>query len=178
MTEMEIICAGYGGQGVLVTGLIIANAAMEDGKEILWYPSYGVEVRGGTANCNVKISEDEIASPFIRKADIVIAMNEASVTKFEPRVKDGGILLVNSSTVKPRKYRDNIKVYEVPASEIANRAENPKGANVVVLGVLAKKARLFGVEYLRKSMQDFFLNKGKDNPKNAICFDEGVSYFE
>lgn len=178
MAKTEIICAGFGGQGVLVTGLIIANAAMEDDKEILWYPSYGVEMRGGTANCNVKISDEEIASPFVKEADIVIALNEASVTKFEPRVKPGGYLFVNSSTVKHRDYRDDIHVYEIPASDIAYESENPRGTNVVVLGALAKTTGLFDPDYLRESIDSFFLKKGKNNPKNAVCFNKGVEYFD
>lgn len=178
MEKTEIICAGFGGQGVLVTGLIIANAAMENDREILWYPSYGVEMRGGTANCNVKISDEEIASPFVKEADIVIALNEASVSKFEPRVKENGYLFINSSTVKPRKYRSNIHVYEIPASDIANKADNPKAANVVVLGALAKNTDLFNPDYLRKSIDSFFEKKGKINPRNAVCFNEGMKYFE
>lgn len=178
MATTEIICAGFGGQGVLVTGLIIANAAMDGDQEILWYPSYGVEMRGGTANCNVKVSDEEIASPFVKNADIVIALNEASVTKFEPRVKDGGYLFINSSTVAPREYRDNINVIEIPASEIANSEGNPKGANIVILGALAKKTPLFEPDFLREAIDRFFTKKGKINPKNAICFDRGVAYFD
>lgn len=178
MEKTEIICAGFGGQGVLVMGLIIANAAMENDREILWYPSYGVEMRGGTANCNVKISDEEIASPFVKEADIVIALNEASVSKFEPRVKENGFLFINSSTVKPRNYRSNIHVYEIPASDIANKAGNPRAANVVVLGALAKNTDLFKPDYLRKSIDSFFEKKGKFNPRNAVCFNEGMKYFE
>lgn len=174
MATTEIICAGFGGQGILVTGLIIANAAMDQDRNILWYPSYGVEMRGGTANCNVKISDEEIASPFAKNPDIVIAMNDASVNKFESRIKPGGCLFVNSSTVKPRTYRDDIKVYMVPATEIANSVGNPRGANIVVLGALSKVTDLFDSAYLRESIDSFFLKKGKVNPKNAVCFDKGV----
>lgn len=177
MAKTEIICAGYGGQGVLVTGLIIANAAMQSDRHILWYPSYGVEMRGGTANCSVKISDEDIASPFIKAADILIAMNDASVIKFEPRVKPGGIMIVNSSTVKPRKYRDGIKVVEIPATDIAIRENNRKGTNVVILGALAKNTDLFDMKYLRNSIDSFFEAKGKYNPLNAVCFDKGVEYF-
>ena len=174
MATTEIICAGFGGQGILVTGLIIANAAMDQDREILWYPSYGVEMRGGTANCNVKISDEEIASPFAKNPNIVIAMNDASVIKFEPKVVPGGYLFVNSSTVKPRTYRDDIHVIQVPASEIANSVGNPRGANIVVLGALAAVTDLFEPAYLRESIDAFFLKKGKVNPKNGICFDKGV----
>ena len=174
MATTEIICAGFGGQGILVTGLIIANAAMDQDRNILWYPSYGVEMRGGTANCNVKISDEEIASPFAKTPDIVIAMNEASVNKFEPTVKPGGYLFVNSSTVKPREYRSDIHVVQVPASDIANSVGNARGANIVVLGALAKVTGLFDPAYLRDAIDAFFEKKGKINPKNAVCFDKGV----
>lgn len=177
MAKTEIICAGFGGQGVLVTGLIIAHAAMNNDKNILWYPSYGVEMRGGTANCNVKISDEEIASPFVKEADIVIALNDASVMKFEERVKPGGYLFVNSSTVKPREYRKDIHVIMVPATDIANGEGNPKGANITVLGALAKTTGLFDVDYLRGAIDNFFEKKGKLNPKNAVCFDKGVELF-
>lgn len=175
MATTEIICAGFGGQGVLVTGLILANAAMDQDRNILWYPSYGVEMRGGTANCNVKISDDEIASPFATNLDILIAMNEAAVTKFESRVKPGGHMFVNSSTVKSnRAFRSDIHVHKVPASEIANDVGNSRGANIVILGALAKQTDLFEPAYLRKAIDLFFEKKGKINPQNAVCFDKGV----
>ncbi|MCI9487843.1 MAG: oxidoreductase [Lachnospiraceae bacterium] len=177
MAKTEIICAGFGGQGVLVTGLIIAHAAMNNDQNILWYPSYGVEMRGGTANCNVKISDEEIASPFVKEADIVIALNDASVMKFEERVKPGGYLFVNSSTVKPREYRKDIHVIMVPATDIANSEGNPRGANITVLGALAKTTGLFDVDYLRGAIDSFFEKKGKINPKNAVCFDKGAALF-
>lgn len=176
MATTEIICAGFGGQGVLVTGLIIANAAMDQDRNILWYPSYGVEMRGGTANCNVKISDDEIASPFCTHPDLVIAMNDASVIKFEERIKPGGKLFVNSSAVKPREYRKDIDVYMIPASEIANAESNPRGTNIVILGALSIVTDLFEPDYLRASIDSFFEKKGKINPKNALCFDKGVEY--
>lgn len=178
MAKTEIICAGFGGQGVLVTGLILAHAAMNNDQNILWYPSYGVEMRGGTANCNVKISDDEIASPFVKEADIVIALNDASVMKFEERVRPEGYLFVNSSTVKPREYRKDIRVILVPATDIANGEGNPRGANIAVLGALAKVTGIFGVDYLRSSVDHFFEKKGKINPKNALCFDKGAALFD
>src|SRR5665647_3698314 len=106
MTEM--ICAGFGGQGVLTTGMLLINAGMKQGKHVLFYPSYGSEMRGGTANCTVKISDKKIPSPMIRAADIVFTMNSPAVDKFESRLKPGGLLLVNSTLVdENRKYRDD-----------------------------------------------------------------------
>lgn len=133
----EIICAGFGGQGVLVAGLIIANAAMEQGRYVTWYPSYGSEMRGGTANCNIKISDREIASPYAKKPDILFSMNEASVEKFEPSVRPGGVMLVNSSlTSAGRQYRRDIRVVPVPATELAAQLHNERGANIVMLGAM------------------------------------------
>ena len=97
----EIICAGFGGQGVLVAGNILAFAGMEAGKIITWYPSYGSEMRGGTANCNIKISDEEIASPYVKAPDVLICLNEVSIGKFMDTMKPGAILVVNSSLCSP-----------------------------------------------------------------------------
>ena len=172
----EIICAGFGGQGVLVVGMIITYAGMDEGKNVTWFPSYGAEMRGGTANCTVKINKDEIASPYSKKLDILIALNEVSINKFENQLKPGGTLVVNSSLVSEnRDYRDDINVVKVDATNIANELDNPRGMNIVALGAMAKSTGLFDTEYLKKSIDKFFADKGKVNPKNALCFDRGVS---
>ncbi|MDR0621852.1 MAG: 2-oxoacid:acceptor oxidoreductase family protein [Deltaproteobacteria bacterium] len=177
MAKTDIICAGFGGQGVLVAGLILATAAMDEDKHILWYPSYGVEMRGGTANCNVKISDEEIASPFATELDILFAMNEASINKFEGRLLPNAYLFYNSSVVAPdRQFRPDVKAVGVPANEIAGELGNPKGANIVMLGALAKTTGLFGLDYLKRTVDAYFENKGKHNPKNAPCFDRGAAY--
>ena len=98
---VEIICSGFGGQGVLVAGTIIADAGMEQGKNVTWYPSYGSEMRGGTANCNVKISDEEIASPYCDQLDILFTLNDAAIDKFESQLRPGGSLLTNSSPPVP-----------------------------------------------------------------------------
>ena len=116
---VEMICAGFGGQGVLTTGLILAEAGMKLGMNVLWYPSYGSEMRGGTANCTIKFSDKEIASPCAKKIDILMAMNAPAIDKFESSLRPGGLLLVNSSLVHEREYRDDIKVVKVPMTEIA-----------------------------------------------------------
>lgn len=172
---VEIICAGFGGQGVLTTGLIVANAAMMLGKEITWYPSYGSEMRGGTANCNVKISDEEIASPYCDQLDILFTLNDAAIDKFESQVRPGGILLVNSSLArKDRVYREDIQVIKVPATDIANELGNARGTNIVMLGALSYASPDFDVTYMRGAIDYFFAKKGKVNPKNALCFDRGV----
>lgn len=175
----EILCAGSGGQGVLVTGNILAHAGMDSGKNITWYPSYGSEMRGGTANCNVKISSDEIASPYVKNADILICLNEVSIDKFESIVKPNGLMVVNTSMIQTvRTYRDDIKVVEIPATEIAEKLGNTRGINLVILGAVTKASGLFELDFFRDAIDKFFSSKGKLNPKNAECFDAGAAYIE
>lgn len=171
----EIICSGFGGQGVLVAGMILADAGMEAGKNVTWYPSYGSEMRGGTANCNIKISDEEIASPYCHELDILYTLNDAAIDKFQDQIKPGGILLVNSSLARAdRSYRDDITVVEVPATDIANELGNARGTNIVMLGALAYASPDFDEAYMRGAIDYFFAKKGKVNPKNALCFDRGV----
>ena len=175
MALTEIICAGFGGQGVLTAGMMLVNAGMEQGKQVLFYPSYGSEMRGGTANCSVKISDKRIPSPICKHLDILFAMNAPAIDKFEERLKPGGLLLVNSSVVpEDRTYRDDIRVVKVPINEIAAEEKNPRGANIVLLGALAANSDLFTPEYLEQAIDSFFAKKGKVNPKNALCFRRGV----
>lgn len=172
---VEMICSGFGGQGVLVAGMILADAGMEEGKNVTWYPSYGAEMRGGTANCNIKISEEEIASPYCHRLDILYTLNETAIDKFESQLKPGGILLVNSSlTREDRRYREDIKVIRVPATDISKELGNPRGTNVVMLGALAHASPDFDEEYMRGAIDTYFAKKGKVNPKNALCFDRGA----
>lgn len=169
----NIICSGFGGQGVLTAGLILAKTGMDNGMNVTWIPSYGSEMRGGTANCNVKISEEEISSPFIREIDILIAMNEPSVERFEGMVRTGGVIISNSSIVKGHCFPKDIKLVEVGATEIADNIENPRGANIVMIGAMAAAFNLFEKEVIAAGIDNFFSAKGKNNPKNRLCFDEG-----
>lgn len=170
---LNIICAGFGGQGVLTAGLILAKTAMNHDKNVTWIPSYGSEMRGGTANCNLKISDEEIASPFVKEIDILICMNLPSMIKFEPMVKSGGIIISNKSLVKDWNFRSDVKNFEVEATSLAEKLENPKGANIVMLGALAANGDLFTRDVLEKGIEEFFTAKGKNNPKNKECFSKG-----
>ena len=173
--KKEYIFAGFGGQGMLLIGKFLAMACMLDGKHVSWLPSYGPEMRGGTANCTIKFSDKEIASPCAKKIDILMAMNAPAIDKFESQVRPGGILLVNSSLArKDRVYRDDIQVIKVPATDIANELGNARGTNIVMLGALSYASPDFDVTYMRGAIDYFFAKKGKVNPKNAICFDRGV----
>ncbi len=172
---IEIICSGFGGQGILVAGMILADAATEQGKEVSWYPSYGFEMRGGAANCDIKISDSEIPSPYCLEPDIVYTLNEAAIDKYESILKPGGVLLVNSSLVGGgRTYRSDIRVIKVPATDIAVQLDSPNGANIVMLGALACASELFDEAYMRGAVDHYFSKKGKINPKNALCFDRGA----
>lgn len=130
----EIIMAGFGGQGVMAMGKILAEAALKEGKNVSWLPSYGPEMRGGTANCNVIISEDPVGAPIVTEATAAIVMNRPSLDKFEKDVIPGGALIINSSLIDQKATRSDIKVYYVPANDIANELGTGKIANMVMLG--------------------------------------------
>lgn len=128
------IFAGFGGQGVLLIGQLLAYAGMYEDKNVSWLPSYGPEMRGGTANCSVVVSDEPIASPVLSMADCVIAMNTPSLDKFESCVMPGGKLFINSSIIEKKATRSDIDVYYVPCNEIADKLGNPKVANMAMLG--------------------------------------------
>jgi Pyruvate:ferredoxin oxidoreductase and related 2-oxoacid:ferredoxin oxidoreductases, gamma subunit len=169
----EIICSGFGGQGVLTAGLILIEAGVAAGQQVAWSPSYGSEMRGGTANCNVIISDSEIGSPYIKRPDILVAMNEPSVDRFDSLVRPGGLILVNSSIIPKRPYPAQVRVFAVPATDIANETANPKGVNLVVLGALMEASGLFPKELMGETITRYFGRKGYDSPKNAECYRRG-----
>lgn len=132
----EVLIAGFGGQGILLMGQLLAEAAMQEELYATWFPSYGPEMRGGTANCTVVFSSEEIGSPIAAQYSVVIAMNQPSLERFAPRVRSGGVLLVNASMVPVPYEREGITVLYIPAAEIAHDLGQPKVGNVVMLGSL------------------------------------------
>ncbi len=132
--QSEVIMAGFGGQGILLIGKMLAYAGMHEGKEVSWLPSYGPEMRGGTCNCTVVVSDKPVGSPVIRSPRAVLAMNLPSLEKFEPDIRPGGLLLINSSLINRGSNREDLTVIEVPANQIATELGNPRGANMVALG--------------------------------------------
>ena len=132
----ECLIAGFGGQGILLMGRLLAEAAMTDGYHATWFPSYGPEMRGGTANCTTIFSDEEIGSPVAAQFDVLIAMNQPSLERFAPRIRPGGILLVNSSMVPVRCDRRDIRIVYIPAAQIAAKTGQERVANVVMLGGL------------------------------------------
>ena len=155
--KQKMFFAGSGGQGTLAIGQMIAKAAMDEGKEVTWLPSYGPEMRGGTANCTVVISpEKPVSCPLIYEADDVVVMNLPSLIKFESLVKPGGNLFVNSSMIEQKATRDDINVFYVPANDIAMKLGNPRTANVVMLGAMVHVAPVVPVKMIYKIMEKTF----------------------
>ena len=144
--EKSVLIAGFGGQGVMLIGRLLGYAAAGGGKSATFYPSYGPEQRGGTANCTVVLSDDEIGSPIVQQADIVIVMNEPSLEKFENRVKLNGTLIVNSSLVERRTVRADIKAVWLPANEIAESIGYGKAANIVLMGCCVAESKVIDME--------------------------------
>jgi len=149
----EIILAGFGGQGVMLMGQILTYAGMIENKHVSWMPSYGPEMRGGTANCTVVISDAPVGSPLVTRPSIVVAMNRPSLDKFEPSVKPGGVLLYNSSLIEQPPVRTDIEVVAVPANDLANELGSDRVANMVVLGALLAKAEVVPMEAIHKALR-------------------------
>ena len=146
------IFAGFGGQGVLLIGKLVAYAGMDEGRNVSWLPSYGPEMRGGTANCSVVVSDDPIASPVLSMADCVIAMNTPSLDKFEANVLPGGKLFINSSIIDKKATRTDIDVYYVPCNDIADQLGNPKVINMAMLGAYLEATKVVGVESVLQAL--------------------------
>jgi 2-oxoglutarate ferredoxin oxidoreductase subunit gamma len=156
MIDEKVICAGFGGQGVMLLGQLMAYAANEKGLNTLWYPSYGPETRGGTANCSITISEKPVNSPVISKADTIIVLNKPSLDKFEGKVKPGGRLFINSSLIDAKATRTDIEAFYIPANEIAGKIGNFKVANMVMLGAYLAKTKLFKNDLIIKLLAKTF----------------------
>ena len=148
----KVIMAGFGGQGVVLMGTLLSYSAMIQGKHTTFFPSYGAEMRGGTANCSVIVSDDEIPSPVVTEPDCVVAMNIASLDKFESRVKPGGMIFVNSSLIKKELDRDDVEEIRIPANEVAEDLGSAKAANMVMLGGVIKKTGAVDLESAIKSL--------------------------
>jgi len=153
-TAHEIIVAGFGGQGVLSLGLIIAYAAMKEEKEVSWMPSYGPEMRGGTANCIVIVSDARISSPIITQFDSAIVLNQPSIDKFASRVKPGGLLLCEQSAIVTPCTRNDIDILNVPAMEEAQKLQKKQVANMVVLGAFLERRPIVSLENVLKALKE------------------------
>lgn len=150
--QTDIVISGFGGQGALFAGQLLAYAAMDEGHHVTWIPSYGPEMRGGTAHCTVIISDDEIGSPLVRHPAAVIAMNLPSLDKYEPLVAPGGVLVVNSSLVTRHPARTDIRVVEVPANALAEELGSNRLANLVLTGALLAATGALPLEAVERAL--------------------------
>jgi len=170
----EIICAGFGGQGIMSLGKFIAQTAIRKGLGVTWMPSYGAEVRGGTAHCMVIVSDKEIASPLLSFCDTAIVMNQPSVKRFFDRVKSGGTLLLNSSLASPTTERKDISVIEVPMTDIAIRLGNVRVANVVALGAYMNLKEFLLKDVVIDGIRDAFSRNPELVELNVKALEEGL----
>lgn len=159
----EIVFAGFGGQGVLTSGLVISQIAVHKGLNATWIPSYGSAMRGGTANCTVKYGEDKIYNPSQEEPDILLAMNNPSFHKFVNLVVPGGTVIMNSDMVTcDEGIRDDITIIKVPCSTMSKEINHPKGANIIMAGVIVKLTEDFTEDESIKGMNEMFRKKGKE----------------
>lgn len=159
--QAEMIFAGFGGQGILFSGQLLAYAAMDAGKEVTWIPSYGPEMRGGTANCTVIIADEEIGSPTVRNPDAVLAFNLPSQNKYEPLIKTGGLLISDASIIDREPDREDIEVLMIPANGIAESLGNRRMTNMVMLGALLTKLPVLPVETVKQALIDHLPERHK-----------------
>jgi len=155
----ELIVAGFGGQGVLLFGKFLALSGLKEGKEVVWIPSYGPEMRGGTCNCTVVVSEDPIGSPIIDSPNTVVVMNKPSLAKFGPRVSPDGLLLINSSLIDTTSDRTDIRIETVPANDIALELGNGKAANMVALGAYVALTKVVKFDTVLDVVKENFAKK-------------------
>ncbi|MBU4376313.1 MAG: 2-oxoacid:acceptor oxidoreductase family protein [Candidatus Omnitrophica bacterium] len=173
----KIIFAGFGGQGIMLMGKAFSYAAMNEGKDVTWMPSYGAEVRGGTAHSMVVISDSPIASPVVREPSICIVMNKPSFQKFEPKLKTKGLLIINKSLVEIKSERSDIDILEIPATDMALKLGNVRVSNMIMLGALLAKKNLLPIESMVHSLKDVIPKHHQNTmPVNEKAIREGYEY--
>lgn len=175
--EHQILLAGFGGQGVLSMGKFLTFAAMGAGKNVSWLPAYGAEMRGGTANCLVTISEGEIFSPLTENPETAIVLNRPSLDRFEPKIKPNGTLVMNTSLIDRPPVRQDLCVYQMPVNKIAEEQGSPKLANMILLGACVQKMKMVAVEETLGLFELIFAGKKPgviDRNRKAFLF--GIEY--
>lgn len=178
--DISVIISGFGGQGTLFAGILLCHAAVIEGKYTTWIPSYGAEMRGGAANCSVNISNEEISSPIIDKADVVIALNDVSQAKFENKVKEGGLMIVNSSLSHIKPKRSDIKYVPIPFNELTQKLTQPAFINVMALGAFLEKTKVLKLESVKQAMIEMSKTVSEKKRKllanNIESFDFGANF--
>ncbi|MBN2496753.1 MAG: 2-oxoacid:acceptor oxidoreductase family protein [Deltaproteobacteria bacterium] len=175
MAGTEVLMAGFGGQGMLLSGKLLAYAAMNEGMEVSWLPSYGPEMRGGTANVTVCISDKPVGSPYISRPMALLVMNQPSLEKFGPRVKPGGLIVVNSSLVPIEADRDDCTVIYIAANDLAKEAGTARAANLVMLGAYLGWSGVVDKKTAVKMIEKEFAKKAKFIPANKAAFEIGFA---
>jgi 2-oxoglutarate ferredoxin oxidoreductase subunit gamma len=156
---IKTIFSGFGGQGVIMMGYLLAMAGMYEEKNVTCLPSYGAEVRGGTANCTVVIADEEIASPVASEPEFAVLMNNPSLSRFQNQVQSGGTLFLNSSMIESRPIRGDLEIYEIPANDLAKQLKEDKVTNMVMLGAFIKKSGLVSFETMGRVVRDTFAHR-------------------
>lgn len=166
----DLMFAGIGGQGVLTAGKILMKIAAANGKNVCWTSEYSAEMRGGSALCRVVISDEDIGTPYPDVLDVLCCMTEGAYEQYVSQVQNGGTVIVNSSLFSEREYPENLNVYDVDAMAIAHEAENPRGANIALLGAMIKATGMLEADKFEKTLEAYYEKKGKGNVK---CFQLG-----
>lgn len=174
MTHQEVIFAGFGGQGILSMGKFLAYAGLEENLNVSWFPSYGPEMRGGTSNCSVIVSSNEIGSPVVTDATAIVVMNRPSLDKFEKTVVPGGVLIIDSDLVNREPERTDIDIIKIPAQTAAEEVGSKKIANMVLLGALVEKTKVIPMEALLDSLKEHGKEQFFELNKKALT--KGASY--
>lgn len=172
----EIAIGGFGGQGVLFLGRLLTEAAFREEREVVYMPSYGAEKRGGTVWCNVTISDERIGALFIARPTIAVAMNSASLTRFEQTTRSGGVLVVNQSLVPETVAREDINIVYIPANDLAAELGDSGGSNLVALGALLACRAVVSVSRINKIMEDMLAKNPERLEINKRSLDKGYSW--
>ncbi len=175
MTE-KIICAGFGGQGIMAMGKVLALSALREGRFVTWLPSYGAEVRGGTAHCMLIISDKEISSPYVEKADTLIILNEPSLKKFKNSIRNKGLLLVNSSMADCKGTSRRLDIVNIPMTEMATKLGLERAANTIAIGAYLAKKKIISLAIMEKCIEEVLVNKQKLIAVNKKALEEGFFF--
>jgi 2-oxoglutarate ferredoxin oxidoreductase subunit gamma len=175
-SKVEILLAGFGGQGIMLMGKLLAYAGLASRKNVTWMPSYGAEVRGGTAYSMTKISDKEIANPIITVPDVLVAMNEPSLVKYEGMLRPKGLLILNRSLINSKPKRKDISIVSVPMTQIASKLGSVRSANMVALGAMLKRSKLFPVKVVTVALHEMLGGKEEIFMLNKRAIEKGYSY--
>jgi len=175
---IKTVFSGFGGQGIILMGYLLATGGMYEGKNVTCLPSYGAEVRGGTANCTVVISNEEIASPVASEPDYAVVMNTPSMLRFQNQIQTGGILFINSSLIEIRPIRGDLEIVEVPLNELSKQLGGNKATNMIMLGAFVRKTGLVSLETMVNVIKDTFGNRPGVFKLNKSALSIGYEYLE